>query len=179
MLLHFLLVDFFLVLLISADQNRVVLNPFKDYRPSARRYIYINASLITVEYIEAFKIHMRYLKLYFCMWFWPYRNCSFLQTSSSENISRFIATTQSPLPHTYEDFWEMIIQHHCPVIVMLTWLVDNYEVMHCINFKVSILLPSHVWQLWKWLWCLISEDAAGYPCIFLFRISLCVWVWVG
>lgn len=41
MLLHFLLVDFFLVLLISADQNRVVLNPFKDYRPSARRYIYI------------------------------------------------------------------------------------------------------------------------------------------
>jgi hypothetical protein len=41
------------VLLISVDQNRVVLNPFKDYRPSARGYIYINASLITVEYIEA------------------------------------------------------------------------------------------------------------------------------
>ncbi|KAJ6952543.1 protein-tyrosine-phosphatase PTP1 [Populus alba x Populus x berolinensis] len=72
------------------DQNRAVLNPFKDYRPSATGYM----------------------------------NCSFLQTSSSsENISRFIAT-QGPLPHTYEDFWEMIIQHHCPVIVMLTRLVD-------------------------------------------------------
>lgn len=49
--LHFLIVDFFLVLLISVDQKRVVLNPCKDYRPSARGYI--NASLITVEYIEA------------------------------------------------------------------------------------------------------------------------------
>ncbi|KAJ6855571.1 protein-tyrosine-phosphatase PTP1 [Populus alba x Populus x berolinensis] len=75
------------------DQNRAVLNPFKDYRPSARGYT----------------------------------NCSFLQTSSSENISRFIATTQGPLPHKYEDFWEMIIQHHFPVIMMLTRLVDNYE----------------------------------------------------
>uniref|UniRef100_A0A2K1WRN7 Tyrosine-protein phosphatase domain-containing protein n=1 Tax=Populus trichocarpa TaxID=3694 RepID=A0A2K1WRN7_POPTR len=47
-----------------------------------------------------------------------------------ENISRFIAT-QGPLPHTYEDFWEMIILHHCPVIVMLTRLVDNYETVKC------------------------------------------------
>ncbi|KAH8490214.1 hypothetical protein H0E87_022658 [Populus deltoides] len=78
------------------DQNRVVLNPCKDYRPSARGYI--NASLIT--------------------------------TSSSDNISQFIAT-QGPLPHTFEDFWEMIIQHHCPVIVMLTRLVDNYKTVKC------------------------------------------------
>ncbi|KAJ6693589.1 hypothetical protein OIU85_004372 [Salix viminalis] len=78
------------------DQNRVVLNPCKDYRPSARGYI----------------------------------NASFITTSSSDNISQFIAT-QGPLPHTYEDFWEMIIQHHCPVIVMLTRLVDNYKTVKC------------------------------------------------
>ncbi|PPS18527.1 hypothetical protein GOBAR_AA02055 [Gossypium barbadense] len=35
-----------------------------------------------------------------------YINASFVTTSSSENISKFIAT-QGPLPHTYEDFWEM------------------------------------------------------------------------
>eukprot|EP00258_Populus_trichocarpa_P030952 XP_024446971.1 protein-tyrosine-phosphatase PTP1 [Populus trichocarpa] len=78
------------------DQNRVVLNPCKDYRPSARGYILQELLL----------------------------------SSSSENISRFIAT-QGPLPHTYEDFWEMIILHHCPVIVMLTRLVDNYETVKC------------------------------------------------
>jgi protein tyrosine phosphatase len=39
------------MLFIPVDQNRVVLNPCKDYRPSARGYI--NASLIMVEYIEA------------------------------------------------------------------------------------------------------------------------------
>ncbi|KAF2297456.1 hypothetical protein GH714_023747 [Hevea brasiliensis] len=47
-------------------------------------------------------------------------------TSSSESISRFIAT-QGPVPHTFEDFWEMVIQYRCPVIVMLTRLVDNYK----------------------------------------------------
>ncbi|XAR55608.1 Protein-tyrosine-phosphatase [Bertholletia excelsa] len=72
------------------DSNRVILNPCKDYRPSARGYI----------------------------------NASFIQTSSSESISRFIAT-QGPLPHTFEDFWEMIIQCRCPLIVMLTRLIDN------------------------------------------------------
>ncbi|KAL0291655.1 UNVERIFIED_CONTAM: Protein-tyrosine-phosphatase PTP1 [Sesamum calycinum] len=52
-----------------------------------------------------------------------YINASFVTTS--ESVSRFIAT-QGPLSHTSEDFWEMIIQYHCPVIVMLTRLVDNY-----------------------------------------------------
>ncbi|XP_039053214.1 protein-tyrosine-phosphatase PTP1-like [Hibiscus syriacus] len=56
-----------------------------------------------------------------------YINASFITISSSENISQFIAT-QGSLPHTYEDFWEMVIQCHCPVIVMLTRLVDNYKV---------------------------------------------------
>ncbi|RAL38754.1 hypothetical protein DM860_013435 [Cuscuta australis] len=75
------------------DSNRVILNPCKDYRPSARGYI--NASWIRV----------------------------------SEQLSPFIAT-QGPLPHTFEDFWEMVIQNRCPAIVMLTGLVDNYK-MKC------------------------------------------------
>ncbi|KAM7507646.1 hypothetical protein LguiA_018099 [Lonicera macranthoides] len=78
------------------DNNRVVLNPCKDYRPSARGYI--NASFITI--------------------------------SPSESVSRFIAT-QGPLPHTFEDFWEMVLQNRCPVIVMLTRLVDNYRTEKC------------------------------------------------
>ncbi|KAL0391844.1 UNVERIFIED_CONTAM: Protein-tyrosine-phosphatase PTP1 [Sesamum radiatum] len=53
-----------------------------------------------------------------------YINASFVTTS--ESVSRFIAT-QGQLSHTSEDFWEMIIQYHCPVIVMLTRLVDNYR----------------------------------------------------
>ncbi|PRQ42330.1 putative protein-tyrosine-phosphatase [Rosa chinensis] len=46
-----------------------------------------------------------------------YINASFITTSSS----RFIAT-QGPLPNTYEDFWEMVIQYRCPVVIMLTCL---------------------------------------------------------
>ncbi|KAL2467546.1 Protein-tyrosine-phosphatase PTP1 [Forsythia ovata] len=57
-----------------------------------------------------------------------YINASFVMTS--ESVSRFIAT-QGPLPHTFEDFWEMIIQYRCPVIVMLTRLVDNYKTVKC------------------------------------------------
>uniref|UniRef100_A0A2P2LCC2 Uncharacterized protein MANES_18G099100 n=1 Tax=Rhizophora mucronata TaxID=61149 RepID=A0A2P2LCC2_RHIMU len=56
--------------------------------------------------------------------------CSFLQTSPSESVSRFIAT-QGPLPHTFADFWEMVVQNHCPVVVMLTRLVDNYKLVKC------------------------------------------------
>ncbi|KAJ4849524.1 tyrosine protein phosphatase 1 [Turnera subulata] len=81
------------------DENRIVLDPCKDYRPAARGYI--NASLIA--------------------------------TSSSEHISQFIAT-QGPLKHTFENFWEMVIQYHCPVIVMLTRLVDNYKTVKCGNY---------------------------------------------
>ncbi|KAL3737094.1 hypothetical protein ACJRO7_025939 [Eucalyptus globulus] len=55
-----------------------------------------------------------------------YINASFITASSSENVSRFVAT-QGPLPHTYEDFWEMILQQRCPAIVMLTRLVDSYK----------------------------------------------------
>ncbi|KAF2592496.1 hypothetical protein F2Q70_00045292, partial [Brassica cretica] len=61
-----------------------------------------------------------------------YVNASLIKTSSSssESVSEFIAT-QGPLPHTIEDFWEMVIQQHCPVIVMLTRLVDNYKTVKC------------------------------------------------
>ncbi|XP_009105847.1 protein-tyrosine-phosphatase PTP1 [Brassica rapa] len=62
-----------------------------------------------------------------------YVNASLIKTTSSsasESVSEFIAT-QGPLPHTIEDFWEMVIQQHCPVIVMLTRLVDNYKTVKC------------------------------------------------
>ncbi|KAF4358228.1 hypothetical protein G4B88_030532 [Cannabis sativa] len=59
-----------------------------------------------------------------------YINANFIAVSSSESISRFIAT-QGPLPHTYEDFWEMVIQYKCPVVVMLTRLIDNYKTVKC------------------------------------------------
>ncbi|KAL0283405.1 UNVERIFIED_CONTAM: Protein-tyrosine-phosphatase PTP1 [Sesamum radiatum] len=60
-----------------------------------------------------------------------YINASFVTTS--ESVSRFIAT-QGQLSHTSEDFWEMIIQYHCPVIVMLTRLVDNYRTVKCVDY---------------------------------------------
>ncbi|KAL3638750.1 tyrosine protein phosphatase 1 [Castilleja foliolosa] len=57
-----------------------------------------------------------------------YVNASFIMTS--EGVSRFIAT-QGPLPHTSEDFWQMIIQYRCPAIVMLTRLVENNHTVKC------------------------------------------------
>lgn len=59
-----------------------------------------------------------------------YINASFISTSSTGTVSQFIAT-QGPLPHTFEDFWEMVIQYHCPAIVMITKLVDNYKTVKC------------------------------------------------
>ncbi|CAA0827842.1 Protein-tyrosine-phosphatase PTP1 [Striga hermonthica] len=53
-----------------------------------------------------------------------------LASFASEGVSRFIAT-QGPLPQTSEDFWEMIIQYHCPAIVMLTRLVDDGHIVKC------------------------------------------------
>lgn len=69
-----------------------------------------------------------------------------MQTSSSENISKFIAT-QGPLPHTFEDFWEMVIQCHCPVIVMLTRLVDNYKVLSYIEVEAKHFYALKVVEL--------------------------------
>lgn len=65
-----------------------------------------------------------------------YINASFISIPSSGNISRFIAT-QGPLPETFEDFWKMIIQHHCPVIIMLT-LLDNQKMKNkCADYYQS------------------------------------------
>ncbi|XP_026407100.1 protein-tyrosine-phosphatase PTP1-like [Papaver somniferum] len=59
-----------------------------------------------------------------------YINASFAEVGSGESVSRCIAT-QGPLPDTYEDFWEMVIQYHCPVIVMLTQLFDDGKIVKC------------------------------------------------
>nr|CAA06615.1 protein tyrosine phosphatase [Pisum sativum] len=65
-----------------------------------------------------------------------YINASKISTSSPGIVSEFIAT-QGPMPHTFEDFWEMMIQYHCPAIVMLTGLVDNYKTVKCGDYFQS------------------------------------------
>ncbi|KAJ6834963.1 protein-tyrosine-phosphatase PTP1 [Iris pallida] len=65
-----------------------------------------------------------------------YINASFIKTASTGNVSQFIAT-QGPLPKTFNDFWEMVIQYRCPVIVMLT-LVDKTKMMK----KCADYLPA-------------------------------------
>ena len=93
-----------------------------------------------------------------------------MQTSSTESISRFIAT-QGPLPHTFEDFWEMVIQYHCPIIVMLTRLVDNYKVLHNLTLKVTLVLPmNHV--LLKFLILITRSASDNFKNLFL-RFRTC------
>ncbi|KAG6527943.1 hypothetical protein ZIOFF_010078 [Zingiber officinale] len=62
-----------------------------------------------------------------------------LQVAPGENVSQFIAT-QGPLPETLEDFWEMIFQYRCPLIVMLT-LTDNHEL---VKPALSVLHIQHL-----------------------------------
>ncbi|KAI3964675.1 hypothetical protein MKX01_020492 [Papaver californicum] len=50
----------------------------------------------------------------------------YINVSSCESNPRIIAT-QGPVQHTCEDFWEMVIQYYCPLIVMLTQLVDGHQ----------------------------------------------------
>nr|GMD27419.1 protein-tyrosine-phosphatase PTP1 [Ipomoea batatas] len=45
--------------------------------------------------------------------------------------SNRIVLNPCPLPNTFEDFWEMVIQNRCLAIVMLTRLVDNYKAVKC------------------------------------------------
>lgn len=61
-----------------------------------------------------------------------YINASFVKTPV-ESSAQFIAT-QGPLPHTFEDFWEMVFQYRCPAIVMLTRLVDGFKMVKCGNY---------------------------------------------
>ncbi|KAI3843206.1 hypothetical protein MKX03_009805 [Papaver bracteatum] len=76
-----------------------------------------------------------------------------LQVSSCESNPRIIAA-QGPLRHTCEDFWEMVIQYHCPLIVMLTQLVDGHQVIKCEDYFQSENSPTefgkiHVTTRWK------------------------------
>ncbi|PIA47273.1 hypothetical protein AQUCO_01400150v1 [Aquilegia coerulea] len=70
-----------------------------------------------------------------------YINASFIKVDSSERVSEFLAT-QGPLPQTFEDFWEMVIQYRCPVIVMLTQLVDNYKTDEPVQSVIHIQYPK-------------------------------------
>ncbi|CAM6109969.1 unnamed protein product [Calypogeia fissa] len=53
-----------------------------------------------------------------------YINASFVLDPVHQNLPVFIAT-QGPLSATVADFWQMALQQRCPVIVMLTRLLDD------------------------------------------------------
>ncbi|KAG0618217.1 hypothetical protein M758_4G047300 [Ceratodon purpureus] len=55
-----------------------------------------------------------------------YINASFVQDNVHEYLPRYIAT-QGPLPTTVNDFWTMVLQQRCPVIIMLTRIVDGSQ----------------------------------------------------
>lgn len=63
-----------------------------------------------------------------------YINASYVVDPVHENLPKFIAT-QGPLQNTAVDFWEMVLQQQCPVVVMLTGLVDQQNKMvKCENY---------------------------------------------
>ncbi|MCO5612283.1 hypothetical protein L7F22_066548 [Adiantum nelumboides] len=63
-----------------------------------------------------------------------YINASYVVDPTHEPLPKFIAT-QGPLPNTNVDFWEMVVQQQCPVIIMLTGLVDeSNKMVKCDNY---------------------------------------------
>jgi len=46
--------------------------------------------------------------------------------------SKFIAA-QAPKENTVDDFWRMVVENHCTLIVMLTKLEESYKVQKRIN----------------------------------------------
>jgi protein tyrosine phosphatase len=65
-----------------------------------------------------------------------YINASFVTVGPSEKVSRFIAT-QGPLPETFDDFWQMIYQYRCSVIVMLTHFDNAKMAGKCADYFKS------------------------------------------
>lgn len=61
----------------------------------------------------------------------------FLQDNAHEDLPRYIAT-QGPLPSTVSDFWTMVLQQRCPVIIMLVGVVDGDQVSKVILSRLEI-----------------------------------------
>ncbi|KAJ7296286.1 hypothetical protein O6H91_Y132800 [Diphasiastrum complanatum] len=75
-----------------------------------------------------------------------YINASYIVDSSNDKLPTFIAT-QGPLRSTVGDFWEMIFQQRCPVIVMLTSLLDGNQEKCAPYFPVQVH-QSRVYGNW-------------------------------
>lgn len=96
-----------------------------------------------------------------------YINASYVVDSTHETLPKFIAT-QGPLPNTNADFWEMVVQQQCPVIVMLTGLVDQHNKMvKCDNYFPPQLQESQTHGLFKITnkCTTISESAVVQRCL--------------
>ncbi|KAJ4751841.1 Tyrosine phosphatase [Rhynchospora pubera] len=65
-----------------------------------------------------------------------YINASFVTVGPTGKVSQFIAT-QGPLPETFDDFWQMIYQYRCPVIVMLTHFDNAKMAGKCADYFKS------------------------------------------
>ncbi|KAJ3701737.1 hypothetical protein LUZ61_005442 [Rhynchospora tenuis] len=65
-----------------------------------------------------------------------YINASFVTVGATGKVSQFIAT-QGPLPETFDDFWQMIYQYRCPVIVMLTHFDNAKMAGKCADYFKS------------------------------------------
>lgn len=70
-----------------------------------------------------------------------YINASFVQDNAHEDLPRYIAT-QGPLPSTVSDFWTMVLQQRCPVIIMLVGVVDGDQVSKVILSSLNMHITS-------------------------------------